>query len=142
VSGGDVEIVLRIASRGLELWYVPECKLLHRIPPGRTTLQYLAAINRGLGVSQAFADALVWPGSGAAWFRGASWKLAKDVRALGSLARSVARGRATQADLRIQANFRLGQLLGICRVARMPSERRRELMGLAHPRDGRRTQAA
>jgi GT2 family glycosyltransferase len=142
VSGGDVEIVLRIASEGHELWYLPDCKLLHRIPPHRTTLGYLTAINRGLGVSQALTDALVWQGSSAGWFGASSWKLMKDLGALGSLARSVAVGNATAADLRIQANFRLGQLLGICRIARMSAGRRRELMGLARSREGRKDQAA
>jgi glucosyl-dolichyl phosphate glucuronosyltransferase len=142
VSGGDVEIVLRIASGGHELWYLPDCRLLHRIPSSRTTLGYLTAINRGLGVSQALADVLVWQGSSAGWLGASSWKLLKDVSALGSLARSVARGSATAADFRIQANFRLGQLLGICRIAVMSSSRRRELMGLARPREGRRDRAA
>jgi glucosyl-dolichyl phosphate glucuronosyltransferase len=142
VSGGDVEIVLRIASAGHELWYVPECRLLHRIPTRRTALAYLTAINRGLGASQALADAMAWPSTTAAWFRAASWKLVKDVGALGSLARSVAAGNATSADFRIQANFRFGQLLGICRIAGMSSDRRRGLIGIARPREGRREQAA
>jgi GT2 family glycosyltransferase len=142
VSGGDVEIVLRIAATGRELWYLPECKLIHRILPRRTTLRYMSAINRGLGVSQAFADAMVWQGSGPGWFGASSVKLAKEVRRLGSLARNVLTGEASRADLRIQANFRLGQLLGICRVAAMAPRRRRELMGLARPRDSRRARAA
>jgi hypothetical protein len=142
VSGGDVEIVLRVASAGHQLWYLPECRLLHRIPARRTTLAYLTAINRGLGASQALADAMVWPGSSAAWLGASSWKLVKDVGALGALARSMGSSNATSADLRIQANFRLGQLLGICRIARMSSERRRQLIGIARPRDGRRDRAA
>lgn len=142
VSGGDVEIVLRIASQGYELWYVPDCRLRHRIPPQRTSLRYLAAINRGLGVSQALADAMVWPGSSAGWVRTSSLKLMKDMGALGSIARAVLGGRATTADLRIQANFRLGQLRGLVRIASMSSSRRRRLMGLARPRHGRKDRAA
>jgi len=142
VSGGDVEIVLRIASEGYELWYVPDCRLRHRIPPQRTSLPYLAAINRGLGVSQALADAMVWSGSSAGWVRTSSLKLMKDVGALGSIARAVLGGRATTADLRIQASFRLGQLRGLVRIASMSPSRRRRLMGLARPRHGRTDRAA
>jgi glycosyltransferase involved in cell wall biosynthesis len=142
VSGGDVEIVLRIGASGRELWYIPECTLAHRILPRRTTLGYMTAINRGLGVSQALADALVWDGSSAAWLGAASLKLAKDVRALGSVGRKVLSGDASAADLRIQAHFRLGQLLGICRIAAMLPKRRRELMGLARPRNSLRDRAA
>ena len=142
VSGGDVEIVLRIASEGYELWYVPDCRLRHRIPPQRTSLPYLTAINRGLGVSQALADAMVWSGSSAGWVRTSSLKLMKDVGALGSIARAVLGGRATTADLRIQASFRLGQLRGLVRIASMSPSRRRRLMGLARPRHGRTDRVA
>jgi glycosyltransferase involved in cell wall biosynthesis len=40
VSGGDVEIVLRIRSAGYELWYAPECKLMHFIPSKRTSTDF------------------------------------------------------------------------------------------------------
>ena len=69
-------------------------------------------------------------------------KLMKDMGALGSIARAVLGGRATTADLRIQANFRLGQLRGLVRIASMSSSRRRRLMGLARPRHGRKDRAA
>ena len=140
--GATSEIVLRIASEGYELWYVPDCRLRHRIPPQRTSLPYLAAINRGLGVSQALADAMVWSGSSAGWVRTSSLKLMKDVGTLGSTARAVLGGRATTADLRIQASFRLGQLRGLVRIASMSPSRRRRLMGLARPRHGRTDRAA
>ena len=137
-----MEIVLRIASAGHELWYVPDCGLLHRIPPRRTTLAYLTAINRGLGASQALADAMAWSGSTAAWFGTTSWKLVKDAATLGRLARSVAAGSATSADLRIQTHFRLGQLLGIYRMARLAPSRRRAIMGAARTDEGRNARAA
>jgi GT2 family glycosyltransferase len=133
VSGGDVEIVLRIASEGYELWYVPACELRHRIPSRRTSLRYLIAINRGLGISQALADALVWEGSGAGWMAASARKLAKDVGALGRLVLSVARRKRSPGEVCIRAGFTLGQLQGIARILRMSRSRRRGLMGLARP---------
>jgi hypothetical protein len=137
-----VEIVLRIAATGRELWFLPECAMIHRIPPHRTTVPYMAALNRGLGVSQALADALVWPGSTAGWLRAASLKLMRDGRTLGPLLFSVARGKASAADLRIQASFRFGQLLGIARIGAMLPRQRKALMGLARPRQSEKDRAA
>lgn len=66
-SGGDVEMSLRVAGSGYELWYTPACELRHRIPERRTSFAYVAAMTRALGASQAYADALVWEGSVASW---------------------------------------------------------------------------
>lgn len=133
VSGGDVEIVLRIASAGYDLWYVPACELFHRIPTRRTSLGYLTSINRGLGVSQSLADALVWDGSASRWASASGRKLLKELISLGRLVISVARGRNAAAEIPIQASFGVGRALGISRVLRMPPERRRMLIGRARP---------
>jgi GT2 family glycosyltransferase len=133
VSGGDVEIVLRVASAGYELWYVPTMALHHRIPARRTSLGYLASINRGLGVSQSLADALVWEGDAGRWATASGRKLLQELVSLARLIVSVARGRSAAAEIPIQASFRVGRALGISRVLRMPSERRRELIGRARP---------
>lgn len=66
VSGGDMEIGLRIAARH-EIWYNPACKLRHVIPAHRMTRQYLRRITFGLGASRHNAMALTWKGSYPAW---------------------------------------------------------------------------
>lgn len=66
VSGGDMEIGLRIAARH-EAWYNPACKLQHIIPARRLTRQYLRRITFGLGASRHNAMALTWKGSYPAW---------------------------------------------------------------------------
>ena len=66
VSGGDMEIALRIAAR-YEVWYNPACKLRHVIPAHRMTRQYLERITFGLGASRHNAMALTWKGTYPAW---------------------------------------------------------------------------
>ncbi|HEX6899168.1 MAG TPA: glycosyltransferase [Thermoanaerobaculia bacterium] len=66
VSGGDMEIGLRIAAR-YEVWYNPDCRLRHVIPAHRLTREYLRRITFGLGASRHHAMALTWKGSYPAW---------------------------------------------------------------------------
>jgi glycosyltransferase involved in cell wall biosynthesis len=130
VSGGDVEMILRIGGQGYDVWYVPQCQLLHKIPRQRMSLRYLVRINRCLGVSQALADALVWSGSSRGWLAASTRKLLADTRALVSMARR----KTSIEELLIQASFRLGQLIGLVRIVGMSPARRRVVMGLAKPR--------
>ena len=66
VSGGDVEIGLRIA-RSYEIWYTPQCELRHVIPARRLSREYLRGMVFGLGASRHNAKALSWSGSYASW---------------------------------------------------------------------------
>jgi GT2 family glycosyltransferase len=134
VSGGDVEIVLRISAAGYALWYVPECKIHHRIPLRRTHPAYLRDINRNLGVSQTLADALVYTGSDLRWILGSFSKGADQIPGLLRLARQAARRSRSMTDISIQASFTLGRLLGIWRIFRMSPSRRHALVGRARQR--------
>jgi glycosyltransferase involved in cell wall biosynthesis len=137
VSGGDVEIVLRIAGIGRELWYVPQCVLNHRIPARRFSPLYLRDINRNLGISQALADALVSEDPISSWLFESIFKVAKQTLALAQVTFDVARRRRALAEIFIQASFRLGQLQGIWRVLTMRPSGRHELLGRARPVSGR-----
>lgn len=145
VSGGDVEIVLRIAGIGYELWYVPQCVLNHRIPARRFSPRYLRKINRSLGISQALADALVSEGPISSWLFASVFKLAKQTRGLARVTVDVARRCKPSPEIWIQSSFKLGQLQGIWRVLTMSPSRRRQLLGRARrrlPRDPSRPGAA
>jgi glucosyl-dolichyl phosphate glucuronosyltransferase len=131
VSGGDVEIALRIGGSGRELWYVPQCELHHQIPARRTTLRYMVSMNRNLGISQALADALVFEGSVSQWFSQASVNAAKQIAHFPRQILRAARQRKLRTEMWIQTNFTLGQFLGYWRILRMSSTRRRELLGRA-----------
>ena len=111
--------------------------LRHRIPARRTSLGYLTSINRGLGVSQSLADALVWEGAASSWAVASGRKLLKELVPLARLIVSVVRGRSAAAEIPIQASFRMGRAVGISRVLRMPPDRRRMLIGRARPSVGR-----
>jgi len=137
VSGGDVEIVLRIAGIGRELWYVPQCVLNHRIPARRFSPRYLSDINRNLGISQALADALVSEDPISSWLFESIFKVAKQTLALAQVTFDVARQRRALVEIFIQASFRLGQLQGIWRVLTMSPSCRHELLGRARPVSGR-----
>jgi glycosyltransferase involved in cell wall biosynthesis len=134
VSGGDVEIVLRVAGGGRELWYVPSCTLRHFIPRHRTTLRYLTEINRNLGISQALADALVSEPRSSKWFIAPVSKFAKFATDLIRLVVTMARRQTPLPAVLIQASFVLGYLQGNLRILAMSPSRRSELLGRARPR--------
>ena len=67
VSGGDVEIALRVAGTGRPLLYEPACRLQHVIPVRRTTMPYLLRMIQSLGISSSLASALTWHGSRPKW---------------------------------------------------------------------------
>jgi len=139
VSGGDVEIVLRIASAGHPLWYAPKCVLHHQIPEWRTTKRYLKTINRNLGVSQSLADVLVSEVALAQWFFGSLLAACKQVLGLARIAIQVIRRSRSITDFSIQANFIFGQLQGIWRILDMPPNQRHQLMGRARRPSGKTT---
>ena len=41
-SGGDAEMVRRVRSAGLEVWFSPAAAVKHRMPASRTTFRYAA----------------------------------------------------------------------------------------------------
>jgi glycosyltransferase involved in cell wall biosynthesis len=57
-AGEDTEISLRIRRAGWEVWYSPELRLRHVIPPQRMTLAYLRRLHRGFGRADVFLRAL------------------------------------------------------------------------------------
>ena len=116
VSGGDVELALRLAGTGRPLWYVPECRIEHVIPPNRTEQRYLVRLCRGLGVSTSMSHALLWRGGARQWPRA----IARDLRgSLRDAARSVlraARRRTSWADCSLVLAYESGRWLGALRV--------------------------
>lgn len=69
VSGGDVELALRVSSGGREIRYAPDCVLHHTITSARTSMRHLVPLVRGLGRSQTYADAMTFHGSFRGWVR-------------------------------------------------------------------------
>lgn len=130
VSGGDVEIALRLAAAH-ELWFDPRLKLRHLIPARRTSLRYLLRLVHGLGVSQLLADSLVWSGSYRRWL-------------LRSLRRTAPFGAEVTAALRrrhvrdalLSTAFLAGWLRGMARLVRNSARTRRDLLGCAARHDG------
>jgi glycosyltransferase involved in cell wall biosynthesis len=131
VSGGDVEIALRIAGSGRDLWYVPQCELHHQIPTRRTTAGYMVTMNRNLGISQTLADALVFEGVGWKWLIRAMVNAAKQIAGWPRLAVRAVRRRERRTEIWIQMNFTIGQIFGVWRILGMTSDRRSELLGRA-----------
>jgi glucosyl-dolichyl phosphate glucuronosyltransferase len=132
-SGGDVEMSLRVAGSGYELWYTPACELRHRIPERRTSFAYVAAMTRALGASQAYADALVWEGSVASWLATSVGRLCRAALVSSAMIPAAMRSRTRAADLAISWSFLFGRTRGYYRVARMDRDRRQALIGGARP---------
>ena len=133
VSGGDVEIALRLAATGRPLWYVPACRLDHVIPPGRTAMPYLARLTRSLGVSWSMASALTWPGSRRSWGRRSLRSLLADAGAL--LRRAPRRGLGAEGrrDLLLAASYERGRWTGAAGVALLLVRDRCSFFGRARP---------
>jgi glycosyltransferase involved in cell wall biosynthesis len=130
VSGGDVELALRIRSVR-PLWYVPDCVLRHVISPRRTSFRYLAALTRGLGVSKTYGDSMPWPGSFGSW----SWSTSRStLGATAGLARQAAKavaGRMSFEAMLVDASFVQGRWLGLVRMLRGRATGRLPFFGCA-----------
>jgi glycosyltransferase involved in cell wall biosynthesis len=131
VSGGDVEIALRIAGSGRDLWYVPQCELRHQILARRITVPYMASMNRNLGISQSLADALVFERSSLHWFLQAAATAVRQIATLPMLAARAVRRQNLRQEIWIQTNFMLGRFIGFWRILRMSPARRIALLGRA-----------
>jgi glycosyltransferase involved in cell wall biosynthesis len=118
VSGGDVEIALRVAATGHPLWYVPSCRIHHLIPAHRTTLRYLARLTKGLGVAASLADALTWPRSRRAWLRAQPGELANGVAPVLRAAGRRLWRRQGGGDAVLAASYEAGRWIGVARVVR------------------------
>ncbi|ARV61769.1 glycosyl transferase family 2 [Nostocales cyanobacterium HT-58-2] len=133
ISGGDVEMVLRIRSAGYDIWYNPACKLMHFIPSRRIEQKYLININYGLGISQLMSDGLVWHSSFfnllvLSVFSTFRSSIAVFVKALKV---ALGRGNMEVAEIAIIWAFVQGKWVGIGRMLRMDAQERRALLGSA-----------
>ena len=133
VSGGDVEIALRLAATGRPLWYAPACRLDHVIPSERTALAYLARLTGSLGMSSSMASALTWPGSRRSWGRRSLRSLLADAGAL--LRRAPRRGLGAEGrrDLLLAASYERGRWTGAAGVALLLVRDRCSFFGRARP---------
>jgi starch synthase len=131
LSGGDMEMVLRIRSAGYDLWYTPSCLIHHSIPPRRTSVAYLTRINFGLGVSQTWCDFLSWPGSYRQYLAATVRSIAGNCRHALRQAAGTVLGKRRIADFRITSSFARGRIAGLIQVARLDPSRRLEVQGCA-----------
>lgn len=133
VSGGDVELTLRVRGAGYALWYNPACVLQHVVDAERTSRRYLVRLIRGLGVSQTLADALVWDEGYGEWreatHQAVRLRAFETARGLG---RAIRHRRALIPAL-FDASFVWGQWRGVRQVERMTEARREHLLGCAAP---------
>jgi len=125
ISGGDVEIVLRIGARR-ELWFEPGPRLRHVVPARRTAPRHLARLAYGLGASKLFGDSMLWGGGYPRWVARSLLEALPFARAALSAAR---RGR--RVDAAVSLSFLGGWLAGIWRLLRADPEWRDALLGAA-----------
>lgn len=130
ISGGDVEIALRIAAK-YEIWYNPDCQLKHIIPARRISLEYLKKINLGLGSSKLFGDSMLWQHSYASWFLySTGYGLREAISLLRQALKTIVKRRATD-EVAIAYCFWQGWWIGIWRLSQMKASERQALMGCA-----------
>ena len=132
VSGGDVEIALRLALVS-PLAYVPACALRHHIPPNRTGMGYLTRLVHGLGVSAALAHALTWPHGRSRWAVSAGAHGVDVGRLILRAAAGWITRRRSAGDARLTIGYELGRCRGTLRVAALLATGRCRLFGQAAP---------
>jgi hypothetical protein len=130
ISGGDVEIALRIAAK-YDLWYNPECKLKHFIPSARISNKYIIDINYGLGNSKFFGDATLWPGSFVTWLIAAFIQACRFSAGIICKVLRAIIGRTEMLEATINLSFLRGFVSGISNMLRMKSKDRQALLGCA-----------
>lgn len=116
VSGGDVEIALRLAGTGRTLWYVPSCELHHVISASRTGFPYLLRMTRSLGVSAGMASALTWGRSPRGWAKATVKELSVALVPVVRHARHGVEGRDARRDVALAVSYELGHWEGSARV--------------------------
>jgi len=135
VSGGDMEIGLRIAAKNWQLCYLPACRLYHRIPERRTKSPYLRRLAFGLGASEVMVKALTWDGTRAAFLGDAARRAVARSQAA---TRRACRALIKRQDLRparLDASFAYGNWAGIAHLLRLPAADRSETLGAARRAD-------
>ncbi|HEX8472706.1 MAG TPA: glycosyltransferase [Pyrinomonadaceae bacterium] len=130
VSGGDMEIGLRVAAR-YEVWYNPACELRHVIPARRMSREYLRRITFGLGASRHNASALTWRGSYPGWlFYSSLYSLMFGAHGAWQLVREALSERAT-VDVALAFSPVRGWWTAMWGMLRMDAAERRQLLGCA-----------
>ncbi len=131
VSGGDVEIAIRVRAAGYALRYEPGAVMQHLMPASRATRGYLLRINRSLGATSAMVSLLAWSDDYQSWLqsvRGNSQRRMK--QAIDGLLWSLRSGRGRLAAVAWLA-FALGYRQGAAHVRCMSPAVRDGLLGLA-----------
>jgi glycosyltransferase involved in cell wall biosynthesis len=131
VSGGDVELALRIGSSH-ELWYTPSCRLRHVIPDDRATFAYLRQITFGLGSCKFFEDSMLWPGTYRGWLGASLLRGGAFARKAARDAFLALRGHRPAATVAIRLSFLSGWIAGMWRFARTDARERNAILGCAH----------
>lgn len=137
VSGGDVEMALRIRGAGFPLWYHPGCQLQHVISSRRISDAYLCRMTAGLGASQTFADAMTWPRGFASWRLNALKEAARGVLELLLPGAKALAGRRSKRAVLASWSFARGRWAGI--FALMRFQERCQLLGCARKKSQPRT---
>lgn len=134
VSGGDMEIGLRLSAIA-EVWYAPDCRITHLIPPRRTTRAYLARMLAGLGASRHQVAALTWTRPPAA-FAVFGLVMGVGMIARGCLDAVLDIGRPSpRAGPRVALAPAVGWWRALCHTWRLPRQERAALLGAAARRD-------
>jgi glycosyltransferase involved in cell wall biosynthesis len=131
ISGGDVEISLRIYGAGYDLWYTPDCRIQHFITSKRITQKYLVDINYGLGTSQVLGDSLLWMGSYRGWLLMFIRNGLKESQKVAVNWVKALFGRKNPLEVEIDKSFLKGKWAGIKHVIQMRAEERLRLLGKA-----------
>lgn len=135
VSGGDMEIGLRIAAKNWQLCYLPTCRLYHRIPERRMKSPYLRRLAFGLGASEVMVKALTWDGTQARFLQAAAGRAAaRSISAMRRAGRALIKRRDLR-PARLDASFACGNWAGIAHMLRLPATDRTEIFGAARHAD-------
>lgn len=139
ISGGDNELAARAkaGADGGELWFVPSCRLVHRVGRSRTRLRYLIRLNFALAQAQPQMYAITEKRGERIWRRRMVRAAAGHVgRACGLPQRFVSRDHLAVPGSGIGGHVLSiarcsGFVAGLARLLLAPRRRRASMIGLA-----------
>ncbi|MEA5511026.1 glycosyltransferase [Crocosphaera sp. UHCC 0190] len=130
ISGGDVEIGLRLASK-YDLWYNPACQLQHLIPEYRISLDYLHKMNIGLGGSKLFGDSLLWGKSYPLWLMTSiAYGIREGLKLITWTLHNLRWGKSL-TEVSLYGSFLKGWWLGLWQLFWLNPQERQALLGCA-----------
>ncbi len=129
MAGDDLEIVMRIARNGFEIWYEPRCRMKHLISTRRINDTYLLKLHAGFGLAHPMLTGMKRRQSFLAWGFSLLTFIGKQALRGSLLTMRATLRRPRWVEAKICWNYLCGTLAGIGPVLKMDRRTRSLWLG-------------